>query len=78
MFHEMTLKLYFMKYSERKFSQCILPFRNFAKFTEKHLCQSLLFNKVAGLKSKVNQFCYAECIENIKPYINIKENGKSK
>ena len=23
--------------------------RNFAKFTEKHLCQSLLFNKVAGL-----------------------------
>ena len=27
MFHEMTLKLYFMKYSERKISQCILPFR---------------------------------------------------
>ena len=25
--------------------------RNFAKFTEKHLCQSPLFNKVAGLKS---------------------------
>ena len=24
--------------------------RNFEKFTEKHLCQSLLFNKVAGLK----------------------------
>ena len=23
--------------------------RNFAKFTEKHLCQSLFFNKVAGL-----------------------------
>ena len=23
--------------------------RNFAKFTRKHLCQSLLFNKVAGL-----------------------------
>ena len=23
---------------------------NFAKFTEKHLCQSLFFNKVAGLK----------------------------
>ena len=25
---------------------------NFAKFTGKHLCQSLLFNKVAGLKSE--------------------------
>ena len=24
--------------------------RNFAKFTEKHLCQSLFFNKVAGLR----------------------------
>ena len=24
--------------------------RNFAKFTEKYLCQSLLFNKVAGLR----------------------------
>ena len=24
-------------------------FRNFAKFNEKHLCQSLFFNKVAGL-----------------------------
>ena len=25
MFHEMTLKLYFMKCSEREISQCILP-----------------------------------------------------
>ena len=24
--------------------------RNFAKFTEKHLCQSLFFNKVVGLR----------------------------
>ena len=24
--------------------------RNFAKFTEKHLCQSLFYNKVAGLR----------------------------
>ena len=26
-------------------------FKNFAKFTEKHLCQNLFFNKVAGLRS---------------------------
>ena len=26
--------------------------RNFAKFTGKHLCQSLFFNKVAGLKKE--------------------------
>ena len=25
-------------------------FKNFAKFTGKHLCQSLFFNKVAGLR----------------------------
>ena len=24
--------------------------RNFTKFTEKHLCQSILFNKVTGLR----------------------------
>ena len=24
--------------------------KDFAKFTAKHLCQSLIFNKVAGLK----------------------------
>ena len=29
--------------------KCVL--RNFAKFTGKHLCQSLFFNKVAGLRS---------------------------
>ena len=28
--------------------KCVL--KNFAKFTGKHLCQSLLFNKVAGLR----------------------------
>ena len=32
-------------------------FRNFAKFTGKHLCQSLFSNKVAGLKPK-NTFFY--------------------
>ena len=26
-------------------------FKNFAKFTGKHLCQSLFFNKVVGLRS---------------------------
>ena len=26
--------------------------KNLAKFTEKHMCQSLLFNKVAGLKKQ--------------------------
>ena len=29
--------------------------RNFAKFTGKHLCQSLFFNKVAGLRLAVNE-----------------------
>ena len=29
--------------------------RNFAKFTEKHLCQSLFFNKVTGLNFIKNE-----------------------
>ena len=32
-FHEMTLKLYFMKCSERKISQCILPFMYICVYT---------------------------------------------
>ena len=31
---------------------------NFAKFTGKHLCQSLLFNKVASLNFKEHFFFY--------------------
>ena len=30
--------------------------RNFAKFTGKHLCQSIFFDKVAGLRPEA-QFC---------------------
>ena len=29
--------------------------RNFAKFTGKHLCQSLFFNKVAGLRQPLQR-----------------------
>ena len=29
--------------------------RNFAKFTRKHLCQSLFFNKVAGLRRLIKK-----------------------
>ena len=30
--------------------------RNFSKFTGKHVCQSLLLNKVAGLEISKNKF----------------------
>ena len=35
-------------HQRRSLSKCVL--RNFVKFTEKHLCQSLFFNKVADLR----------------------------
>ena len=40
----------FVPVSEAVTQRCSLKnvLRNFAKFTEKHLCQSLFFNKVAG------------------------------
>ena len=31
--------------------------RNFRKFTGKHLCQSLFFNKVAGLRRSIEHLC---------------------
>ena len=40
-------------YSEAVVRRCSIKkgvLRNFAKFTGKHLCQSLFFNKVAGLR----------------------------
>ena len=37
--------------SHRKYSVGKGVFKNFAKFTGKHLCQSLFFNKAANLKS---------------------------
>ena len=43
-------------------------FRNFAKFTGKHLCQSFVFNKVAGLVISNSPFLTARfiCIDNRK------------
>ena len=35
--------------SHQRFSMEIVVLKNFTKFTEKHLCQNLFFNKVAGL-----------------------------
>ena len=47
--------------------------RNFPKFTVKHLCQSLFFNKVAGLRLKIytvlvkiNEMMLALTISNMK------------
>ena len=39
--------------------------RNFAKFTGKHLRQSLLFNKVAGLRPKACNFIKKEILEQV-------------
>ena len=38
--------------------------RHFAKFTGKHLCQSLFFNKVAGLRpaTLLNKKTFASCV----------------
>ena len=38
---------------------------NFTKFTEKHLCQSLVFNKVAGLRPKACKFIKKESLTQV-------------
>ena len=35
-------------------------FRNFAKFTGKHLCQTFFFNKLGGINDDINRF-FGEC-----------------
>ena len=42
--------MYQWKSSHQRYSVRKGVLRNFAKFTGKHLCQSLFFNKVAGLR----------------------------
>ena len=42
----MRLVCFFKVYVQKQSSGVL---RNFAKFTAKHLCQSVFFNKVAGL-----------------------------
>ena len=39
--------------------------RNFAKFTGKHLCQNLFFNKVAGLRFKACNFIKKETLAQV-------------
>ena len=39
--------------------------RNFAKFTGKHLCQSLFFNKVAGLRPHACNFIEIETLAQV-------------
>ena len=38
--------------------------RNFTKFTGKHLCQSLFFNKVAGLRPEITLIVRRTCDKN--------------
>ena len=39
--------------------------RNFAKFTGKHLCQSLFFNKFAGLRPQPCNFIKKEALAQV-------------
>ena len=41
--------------------------RNFTKFTGKHLCQSLFFNKVAGLRPEACNFIKKETLAQVFP-----------
>ena len=58
MFHKMTLKLYFMKCSERKISQCILPLRT--PFFIEHLWWLLLHWR-CNLQSKGVRWWKSNC-----------------
>ena len=58
MFHEMPLKLYFIKYSERKVSQCILALWKSLKLFEE---ESKIIYSQSGMQIKnaiVNTFFF--------------------
>ena len=51
--------------SHQRFSVKKDVLRNFSKFTEKHLCQSLFFNKVAGLRLEASNFIKKETLAQV-------------
>ena len=51
----LSTQLYFIRSSHQRCSMKKGALINFAKFTGKHLCRSLFFNKVAGLRSFFNK-----------------------
>ena len=55
-FHEMTLKLYFMKFPERKISQCTLLFRNFVKFTGNTCARASFLIKLQASGNQLSAF----------------------
>ena len=52
--------------------------RNFAKFTGKHLCQDLFFNKVAGLRlTEVNWSCLCFYQHKVLDYLEMVTSNRS-
>ena len=51
--------------SHRRRSVTIDDLRDFVKFTGKHLCQSLFFNKVAGLRPQACNFIKKETLAQV-------------
>ena len=57
-FKVFSLNYLFLERSSRPEVFCKGVLRNFAKFTGKHLCQSLFFNKVSGLRTGAGVFLW--------------------
>ena len=51
--------------SHQRFSIRKDVLKNFTKFTEKHPCQSLFFNKIAGLRPEVCNFIKQETLAQV-------------
>ena len=71
MFHEMTLKLYFMKCSKRNISQCILPFRQRICFHRVFVLICFPFKaflKVSGYPFKQNENVFKNMTVLLKTY----------
>ena len=69
MFHEMPLKMYFMKYSERKVSQCILAFTDADYAHAKRVCKEFETKKLGeyhGFYVQSNTLLLADVFENFR------------
>ena len=73
MFHEMTLKLCFMKCLERKISQCILPLKNRGTLKKLLIITSWVLRFICNVKSRI---CGKK--SNLKNYLNSGEINNSK
>ena len=74
MFHEMPLKLYFMKYSERKVSQCILAFKQLQKNNASKESKMIKYSDILNSEHALNSMT-KQLVPNVTVFFKLPHNS---